>query len=175
MWFRLKCTLNAINVFLYNIGHARNTLYNLRYVSEMKWTLKEFLAQMKVDSWVLLAEYFTMRYLFSSDGQHAEIVDDARSARRLSAGVFEQLCGRLSSQTGESGEQRLVGGLGQIPCSCQALCQPHHQTEVSQWRLPNSRQTMQEFLLCYKLDAGLIKSWNKGAGSGKRWKTWYFF
>ena len=88
-----------------------------------------------------------MIFFLSSDGQHAEIVDDARSARRLLAGVFEQLCGRLPSQTGEPREQRLAGGVGQIPRSCQALCQPHHQTEVS---LPNSGQTTQEFLLSYQ-------------------------
>lgn len=70
--------------------------------------------------------------LVFSDGQHAEIVDDVRGARRVLAGVFErQLCGRLPSQTGEPGEQRLTRGVGQIPRSCQALCEPHHQTEVS--------------------------------------------
>lgn len=67
----------------------------------------------------------------SSDGQHAQIVDDARSARRLHPGVSEQFCGRLPSQTREPRERRLTGGLGQIPRSRQALCQPHHQTEVS--------------------------------------------
>lgn len=69
---------------------------------------------------------------FSSDGQHAEIVAGVRGARRLPAGVLEQLRGRLPAQTGEPGEQRLNGGLGQIPRCCQALCQPHHQAEVSQ-------------------------------------------
>lgn len=69
---------------------------------------------------------------FSSDGQHAEIVAGVRGARRLPAGVLEQLRGRLPAKTGEPGEQRLNGGLGQVPRCCQALCQPHHQAEVSQ-------------------------------------------
>lgn len=59
-------------------------------------------------------------------------MDDVCGARRLPVGVSEQFCGRLPSQTGEPGEQRLAGGLGQIPRGCQALCQPHHQAEVSQ-------------------------------------------
>lgn len=68
----------------------------------------------------------------SSDGQHVEVVDDVRSARTLPAGVLEQLGGRLPSQTGESGEQRLTGRVGQVPRSYPALCEPHHQAEVSQ-------------------------------------------
>lgn len=66
-----------------------------------------------------------------SDGQNAEIVGDVCRARPLPSGVSEQLCGCLPPQTGEPGEQRVAGGLGQIPGSCQALCQPHHQAEVS--------------------------------------------
>lgn len=95
----------------------------------------------------------TITWDFSTDGQYAEIVSDAWSARRLPAGVFEQLRGRLPSQTGEPGEQRLARGVGQIPRSCQALCQPHHQTEVSQvyislsyFFFSLSSQTMQECL-----------------------------
>lgn len=68
----------------------------------------------------------------SPDGQHAQIVDEARSARRVPAGVFERFRGRLPPQTGEPREQRLSGGVGQVPRGCQTLCQPHHQTEVSQ-------------------------------------------
>lgn len=67
---------------------------------------------------------------FSSDGQDDEIVDDACSCGPLPAGVSEQLCRRLPPQTGEPGERRLTGGLGQIPLSDPALCQPHHQAEV---------------------------------------------
>lgn len=58
-------------------------------------------------------------------------MDRVRSSRRLSAGMLEQLRRRVSPQTGEPGEQRVTGGLGQVPGRCQALCQPHHQAEVS--------------------------------------------
>lgn len=70
--------------------------------------------------------------LFSSDGLHSENVDRVCSSRHLSAGMLEQLRRRVSPQTGEPGEQRVPGGLGQIPGCCQALCQPHHQAEVSE-------------------------------------------
>lgn len=72
-----------------------------------------------------------MGFFPSPDGQHTEIVGDVRSSRRLSAGVLERLRGRVPPQTGEPGEQRVTGGLGQIPSCCQALRQPHYQTEVS--------------------------------------------
>lgn len=72
------------------------------------------------------------KILLSSDGQHAEIVAGVGSARPLPAGMLEQHRWRLPAQTGEPGKQRLTGGLGQIPGRGQALCQPHHQTEVSQ-------------------------------------------
>lgn len=77
----------------------------------------------------------------SSDGQHVEIVHSAGSACRLPARVFEQFRGRLPSKTGEPREQRLTGGVVQIPRSRQALCQPHHQAEVSQGRCKNSLET----------------------------------
>lgn len=78
---------------------------------------------------VMSAYPFT--FSFRSDGQLAEIVAAVRGARPLPAGVLEQLGGRLPAQTGEPGGQRLAGGLGQVPRCCQALCQPHHQAEVS--------------------------------------------
>jgi len=54
----------------------------------------------------------------SSDGQNAEIVGDVRGARSLPSGVFQHFRGRLPSQAGEPREQRLTGGVGQIPRSC---------------------------------------------------------
>lgn len=70
-------------------------------------------------------------FCFSSDGQPSEVVDGVCSSPHLSAGVLEQLGRRVPPQTGESWEQRVTGGLGQIPGCCQALRQPHHQAEVS--------------------------------------------
>lgn len=88
--------------------------------------------------WALLVETKSLLYFFqaksgcfSSDGQPSEIMDRACSSRHLSAGVLEQLRRRVPPQTGESREQRVTGGLGQIPGCCQALRQPHHQAEVS--------------------------------------------
>lgn len=68
------------------------------------------------------------------NGQHAEVVRGVCGARRLPRDVPEQLGGRLPPQTRESGQQRVSRGMGQIPRSRQALCQPHHPTEVSQLR-----------------------------------------
>lgn len=90
--------------------------------------------------------FFT--FSFRSDGQLAEIVAAVRGARPLPAGVLEQLGGRLPAQTGEPGGQRLAGGLGQVPRCCQALCQPHHQTEVSHVFTGISSFCEQIFLLC---------------------------
>lgn len=56
---------------------------------------------------------------------------DVRGSGRLPVGVLERFRGRLPPQTGEPRQQRLTGGVGQVPRGCQALCQPHHQTEVS--------------------------------------------
>lgn len=64
------------------------------------------------------------------DGQNPEVVGDARRARALPARVSEQPGGRLPAQTGESREQRVTEGLGELPGGGPALCQPHHQAEV---------------------------------------------
>ena len=90
-----------------------------------------FLVYFEKETGILQGQILPWYLSFSSDGQQV-IVDDDRSFPALPAGLFEQLRRCLPAQTGEPGERRLTGGLGQVPRSRQALRQPHHQTEVSQ-------------------------------------------